>query len=172
MTLAGVDADVLAKCLEERNELVVCELSLSGQDDCVELLKRLQNLRVTPSATLRWEQSNERHTSKEGARTFTGGAPDARAPDHRADDRSSESMGRHGPARFPHPQVPVLARDRRGVRLPFMRRVHSACSSRSLKRQRAKPNDLPAKQDQDTSSDSEHSQYGTDGWNWNADHLQ
>ena len=33
-------------------------------------------------------------------------------------------------------------------------------------------NRLPIKQDQNTSSDSEQSQYNTDGWNMNADHLQ
>jgi len=37
---------------------------------------------------------------------------------------------------------------------------------------RLNPNSLPTKQDYNTSSDSEHSQYSTDGWNWNLDHFQ
>ena len=35
-----------------------------------------------------------------------------------------------------------------------------------------KPNSLPTHQDQNTGSDSKQSQYNTDGWNWDADHLQ
>jgi hypothetical protein len=34
------------------------------------------------------------------------------------------------------------------------------------------PNSLPTHQDQSTGSDSKQSEYGTDGWNVNADHLQ
>ena len=70
------------------------------------------------------------------------------------------------------PKPPALSTSFWGVCLPFVRGVQWTCPSRSLKQHRLKPNSLPTKQDKNTRSDSQHSQYRADGWSWTTDQLQ
>jgi hypothetical protein len=54
------------------------------------------------------------------------------------------------------PKTPALSTFLGGVCLPFVRGVQWTCPSRSLIRQRLKPNSLPTEQDQNTSSNGEN----------------